>query len=103
MQRLVDTLLPNLDTAPESTVVGPPTPDWVEELSGNSVFLHDHFRGNEPSLESGSWEDRSTGLRGSGNPAQWFSLLQSYRQVRKEGWEPACSSLALTDQCSAVD
>ena len=60
MQRLVNTLLPNLDTAPESTVVGPHTPAWVEDLSGNSVFLHDHFRGNEPSLESRSWEDRST-------------------------------------------
>lgn len=35
---------------------------------------------------------------GSGNPAQWFSLLQYYRQVRREGWEPACSSLVLTDR-----
>lgn len=46
-----------------------------------------------------SGDSQSAKNLGSGNPAQWFSLLQSYigRSGRKDR-EPACSSLALTDR-----
>lgn len=46
-----------------------------------------------------SGDSQSARNLGSGNPAQWFSLLQSYRQVRKGG--QGTRLLALTDgvQC----
>lgn len=66
-------------------------------------------------MESGSWENRGAGVNmmdsgdsqsarnlGCGNPAQWFSLLQSYRQVRKDE-NPPVAHWPQQTECSAVD